>query len=108
MSSNGSPQGVPPDERQIQAWQEQWNETKGMYQAEIDFMNQTIVSKTQEYTDIQSNTLEWDNISLAERSGLRQQIILAKQELVQIQQELAFAKAYFIQDNPQAEHYVQF
>lgn len=108
MSSKGSPQGVPPDENQIKDWQSQWDETKAMYQAEIDFMNQTITSKTQEYNELQANPLAWSNMSLQERSTIRQQIILAQQELAMIQGNLAIAKAYFIADNPTAEHYVQF
>ena len=101
-------QQPPPDERQIQAWQDQWNETKSMYQDEIDFIKETITSKTQEYNDLQANPMEWNNMPFEERSTLRQQILLAQQELVMIQGNLAMAKAYFIQDNPQAEHYVQF
>ena len=98
----------PPDDNQIKAWQEQWDEEKSQYTAEIEFMNETITSKTNEYTDIFDNTEEWGQISMQERSDLRQQIFLAKQELVQIQNELALAKSYFIANNPQAEHYVQF
>lgn len=98
----------PPDERQIQAWQEQWDETKNMYKAEIDFVQSVIDSKTQELQEIMSNIQEWKLMPFEERMQLRQNIIQAQQQKQQILKELADAKGFFIGDNPQAEHYVQF
>ena len=98
----------PPDESQIQAWQEQWDATANMFKAEIDFMNVVIDSKTKELYNIMSNQKEWDSMPFDERRQLRQNIIQARQELEQIRRELQDAKGQFISVNPQAEHYVQF
>ena len=97
----------PPPE-QIQAYQDQWNATKAMFQAEIDFMIKTVTDKQNEFNSMKTNPQEWGSMSLQERFNLRNQVTLAQTELQQILQELNYAKQDFIDDNPQAEHYVQF
>lgn len=97
-----------PEDNQIADWQAQWDAQKKMYQAEIDFMIQTVTNKQNEFDTIKNDPNQWNPMSLQERSDLRNAVTLATTQLLQIQQELTYAKQDFIGANPQAEHYVQF
>lgn len=97
-----------PEQNQIDDWQSQWNATKAMYQAEIDFLQTTFNTKLQEFTDMSSDPKTWLQIPMQERIDLRLEVARVRDELQQIKNELANAKVSFCSVNPQAEHYVQF